>query len=348
MVGGEHGAPRVAAEQEQLEPDAPLQGVHVVARLVGERHDPAAGLGLGVGVDPLAVRDVAQHGGDRRVGGHRGARPEHHLPDVAAVLGVAVEVLGQVRRARTQAPAELPAVGVELQVREVRAAPGERVQRVARRAPVAGHPEVVAVHVHGVGQRELVDRARDRLDHLARRHARDVVVERGDVAVVALEHLDPAGVDELHAVAGGGAQPPGDRVAHPAGLAPDQVEEREVVAHEHEEGGVDHRRVAQLGERVAGGQRRGRGVDHGRVAEQRVAVAGRERGRDGAARAGAGERRALEHVLAVLLRRELAGRVDLRPGDVGVDVDAARHHHHAAGVDAPGVRRDVGDDLAVL
>ena len=36
------------------------------------------------------------------------------------------------------------------------------------------------------------------------------------------------------------------------------------------------------------------------------------------------------------------------PGDVGVDVDPARHDDHPPRVDAAGVRRHVGDDLAVL
>ena len=42
-----------------------------------------------------------------------------------------------------------------------------------------------------------------------------------------------------------------------------------------------------------------------------------------------------------------AGRVDRRPRDVGVDVDAARHDDHAAGVDLRRVLGDVVDDLAV-
>ena len=45
---------------------------------------------------------------------------------------------------------------------------------------------------------------------------------------------------------------------------------------------------------------------------------------------------------------QLARGVDLRAGDVGVDVDAARHDDHAARVDAAGVGPDVGDDLAAV
>src|SRR3954451_19913674 len=71
--------------------------------------------------------------------------------------------------------------------------------------------------------------------------------------------LDPAGVDELHAVAAGRLEPPRNRVAHARRVAADQVEQRDVVAEQDEEERVDHRRVAQLAEDVAGGGGRGGG-----------------------------------------------------------------------------------------
>ena len=193
------------------------------------------------------------------------------------------------------------------------AAAVERAQRVERRAVVAGHAEVVAVDVHRVRQAELVDRRRDRLDHLPRRDAGALVVERGDVAVVALEHLDAAGIDELDAVAAGRLQPPGDRLANASGVVADELEERQVVAHQHQEGGVDDGRVAQLGERVARRERRRRGVDDGRVAQQRVAVAGGERRGDGAAGARAGDRGPLQDVGAMLLGRSLRAALTVGP-----------------------------------
>ena len=61
VVGGQHHLPGIAAQQEQLEPDSPLQGVDVVAGPVGVGHDPAPGLDLGVVVDPLAAVEVAEH-----------------------------------------------------------------------------------------------------------------------------------------------------------------------------------------------------------------------------------------------------------------------------------------------
>ena len=202
--------------------------------------------------------------------------------------------------------------------------------------------------VHRVRQPEVVHRAGDRLDHLPRRDPGALVVERRHVAVAALPHLDAAGIDELDAVAARRLQVPGDRLAHARRLGADELEERQVVAHQHEEGGVDHRRVADLGQRVAGSERRRGGLDDGRVAEQRVAVAGGERRGHGPAGAGPHDRGALDDVGAVLLGRELARGVDRRPGDVGVDVDPARHDDHPVGVDRAGVGGHVVDDLAVL
>ena len=214
-----------------------------------------------------------------------------------------------------------------------------RVQRVHRRLPVAADAEVVAVDVDRVRKLEVVHRAGDRREHLPGRDAGDHVVERADVAVAALPALDAARVDELDPVAARRLQPPRDRVAHPRRVAADEVEQRLVVAQEHEEERVDHRRVAQLGEDVARGERRRRRLDHRRVAEQRVAIAGDERRRHDAAAARAQDLGPLDGIPAVLLGRQPARGVDLRPGDVRVDVDAARHHDHAARVDP---RRVVG------
>ena len=54
MVGGQVDAPRVVDEQQQLEPDRPLDGVDQVMVAVDVRHDAAAGLVLDVEVAPLA------------------------------------------------------------------------------------------------------------------------------------------------------------------------------------------------------------------------------------------------------------------------------------------------------
>ena len=174
VVGREHEPPRVAAQQEQLEPDAPLQRVHVVLLAVGERHDPAAGLDLGVGVHPLAAGDVAQHArtpARRRSSSWR--RPEHHLADVGAELGMRAEVLGELRRARARPPAGPAAVGVELEVREVGAAALQRAQRVERRvASCPATPRLLQWTWTGCGSPSSCTAAGDRVDHLPRRDAR--------------------------------------------------------------------------------------------------------------------------------------------------------------------------------
>ena len=53
------------------------------------------------------------------------------------------------------------AVGVELQVRQVRAVPFQHLHRLERGGDVAGHAEVVAVQVQRVRQPELVDDLRE-------------------------------------------------------------------------------------------------------------------------------------------------------------------------------------------
>ena len=225
----------------------------------------------------------------------------------------------------------------------MRLASGHRAHRLERGVGVARHPEVVGVDVDGMGQPKLIHRPADRLQDLARGHRepRHLIVERVDVAVVLLEGLHPAGIDQLHAVAAGGVQPPCHRVAQlrgdrAAGLT-DQLEQHLVIAHQDQERLVDHRRVAQLGEHLARGQRRSRRLHHGGVAQQRVSIPGGEGGGNEAAGAGTQQLGAIHGVIAVLIRRELARGVDLGPGDVSVDVNAPWHHHHPASVDAPSV-----------
>ena len=87
------------------------------------------------------------------------------------------EVVEQLGRARAREAFGLAAVGVELQMGEVRLPAVERAHRLQGRARVAGDAEVVGVHVHGMRQAERVDGGADRLDDLARRD-----LEAGDRA----------------------------------------------------------------------------------------------------------------------------------------------------------------------
>lgn len=52
------------------------------------------------------------------------------------------------------------------------------------------------------------------------------------------------------------------------------------------------------------------------------------------------------HVVPVVFGLEFAREIHLGAGNVAVDVDAARHDHQTAGVEAPRLWRHIGDDLA--
>ena len=124
-----------------------------------------------------------------------------------------------------------------------------------------------------------------------------------------------------------------------------------VVAHQDVKALVDAGRVLELLVGVAGAERRNGGVEGGRVAHAGVLVAGGERAGDAAHRAAVRVGRAVQHFgFAFFLGPHLAGDVHLRPGDVAVHVDAARHHDQAAGIDlARGPNGRIGrrgDDLA--
>ena len=205
--------------------------------------------------------------------------------------------------------------------------------------------------VHGVREPQLVPGLDERGDHPARGEVEgpDLVVEAGDVGVaLALPHLVPPGIHELRGIRLGHLQPPGERV--PELLAPSLLEqpvEQQVVAHQHEKALVEDGRVVEFLQRVPRSERRHGRFHGGRVAERRIAIARRERGGNRAAGARSGEPGAELHVVLVGLGLHLAGEVDLRAGDVAVDVDAARHHHHAGRVDALRVGWHVGHDLPV-
>ena len=248
------------------------------------------------------------------------------------------------------------AVAVELDVRQMAARVAERLHRLERRPPVAGHAEIVAVDVDRVRQPQLVDGARDLFDDLPRRDAevRDVLVQAVHVAArQLLPDLDAAGIDDLRREAFGRSQQPGDERSQPLRLvALDRLHDVVVVAHEDEEPLVDAGRVVELFVDVPRGQRRDRGVEGRGVAHAGVLVAGGKRAGDAAHRSAARARRADDLFgLALLLGPHLAGGVHLGPGDVTVHVHAAGHDDQTGGVERP-VRPDIGirrrvDDLSV-
>ncbi len=177
MVRREEHARRIADQQEQLEADRPLDRVVEIAGPVVVRHDPAA---VRVAVDdhPLArTRLAARVELTQQVRGDRHRLPKHDLADVDGQLLGAVHRLGDACSGRRESPRTLPAVSVELQVRQMQRQPLRGRDGGARSVGVSRQAEVVAVHVQRMRHAEVVDRALQRLDDRPRGDA----VERHDV-----------------------------------------------------------------------------------------------------------------------------------------------------------------------
>ena len=296
MIGREHHAPRIGRQQEQLEPDHPLQGRHGALFLVGVGHDAAAGLELDVHVHPAPPAALVQQVLHRPVGGEGRGRPEHHLADVAADLGMRVDVLDQRARAGAARAVGRRVVGVELQVSEMGATSVHRAHAGERGGDVSGHAEVVAVDVGRVRQRQAVGRLDQRFEDGARRHAigSHRRIEPDAIARTALPQLDAAGIDHLDRIAAGGGEQPRRVLTRLGALAGgEKLQQVLVVAHQHEAAGVHDRRVVEIGVGPAREQRRDGGVEHGGVAQPRVAIPGGERARQGAPGARARERLAV-------------------------------------------------------
>ncbi len=138
-----------------------------------------------------------------------------------------------------------------------------------------------------------------------------------EAADIRLERGGAAGVDDLDAErAGAGERARG--VVGDRGRAflriqqPDQVI---LVAQHREDRLVDERDRRKLQLRLQGDVRRDRGLDDGRVTHRRIETA------DFVA-----DRRRIEIAALSQLRQQQPRRVHVGPGDVGVDVDAAREH----------------------
>jgi len=103
---------------------------------------------------------------------------------------------------------------------------------------------------------------------------------------------------------------------------------------------------------MTGQKRRGCSFHSRGIAEGGIAVSGGEGGGHGTA----GSRTGVElfqietvvDITAVIVGLELAGDIGFGAGNVAVDIDTARHDHHALGVDAFCLRWHAFNDLAVL
>ena len=125
-----------------------------------------------------------------------------------------------------------------------------------------------------------------------------------------------------------------------------------IVAEKEEETLVENRRVVKFLVGVASAERRDGGIEDGGVAHAGVEITGGERARHAAGGAGARPRCARnDRRVAFVLRAHFARQVDLRPGDVGMHVHAARHDDETRRID-DAIRPSVlfagrGDDFAV-
>ena len=134
MVGRQVDAPGIGDEQHQLEPDRPLHGVDEVMVAVDVRHDAAAGLVLDVEVGPLPAGQLVEQVLPRTVGGDRHGVAEQDRADVAGQVRVLVELFGDGGRLGLHRAPVVAAVGMELQVRQMRAMPFEHPHRLDGRA----------------------------------------------------------------------------------------------------------------------------------------------------------------------------------------------------------------------
>ena len=323
--------------------------------LVGDRNDSAAGFHFRVAAVPLAASHFVQEVSERPIAGHRSRLSEQNLADVDGQVVVGVDVFGEFRDFRTEGPlvVGIAAVAVELHVSQMPAETVEGSGCLKRGFPVPRNAEVVAMHVHRVRQAEFVHRLGDASQNLPGRNVEvfDRVVETVGVATGRLPDFDATRIDQLRRVTLGGIEQPGDVGLHLVLFAGVQLFHHVVVvAHQDVEALVENGRVLHLLVRVAGDERGDRGVERRRVSQTGVEVTGGERTGDAACGPRTREGRAADGIGGPLVvRHHLAGGVDLRPRDVAVHVDPARHDDHPGRIQRavgsnPGIARRINDN----
>src|SRR6266550_657135 len=123
------------------------------------------------------------------------------------------------------------------------------------------------------------------------------IVQTAHVAPISstLPHCDAARVHDLDRVTPSRPQEPRHVIARPGALTGGELAEQiVVVAEQHEEAGIDDRRVVELRVRVSSGERSHRRFHHRGIAEPGVAIAGRKGARHGPPGARARDRAILE------------------------------------------------------
>ncbi len=163
--------------------------------------------------------------------------PEQDGAGVRREARVCVEVVGDGRSLGAHRRPVVAAVGVELEVRQVRAPPLQDLHRLDGGRRVARHPQVVRVEVQGVRQPEAVDDLGQRRDDLRGRDV-PVALDRVEEAPGVLAPLPgghAAGVHGLDPVGLRGPDQPGHDVAGALHLPRFQeIHDDLVVGHEEE------------------------------------------------------------------------------------------------------------------
>src|SRR5574337_725065 len=98
MIGGEEYPPRITNQEEELQSDGPLQGVHIVIFSIGVRDDTAPRLDLDVLVVPFILAELVQPVLPRAVRRDGGGVAEDNLADVRRDIGMGVDILRNLDR----------------------------------------------------------------------------------------------------------------------------------------------------------------------------------------------------------------------------------------------------------
>ena len=91
MIGGQEDAPGVLDQQEQLEPNRPLQRVDKIPVAISERHQTAATVAFDIHADPLVRHRLAAIAElCLGIAGLRHGVAEHDLSDIEADIAFRV------------------------------------------------------------------------------------------------------------------------------------------------------------------------------------------------------------------------------------------------------------------
>ncbi len=281
MIGGEEHACRIRDEQKQFEAHGPLNCVVKISGPIVVRHDSAA-VRIGLENHPFswaclgAGIELAQH-----IGRDRHRLSEHDLADVDGQVLGSIDRLRDLRGGGRKSARSLAPVAIELQVGQMQRQAFGRLDGGERGFDIPRQAEIVAMQVQRMRHADLVDRALQRLDDLARGDAveRHDVVER-EFPRIGLECRRAARIDDLDAERAGSRKRPGHVICeHRRRLVPAQQIEQEIVVAEHRQNRlVDDGNVRELQMRVKRRVGRDRRLDHTGEPHCRIAAPGLERG----------------------------------------------------------------------